>query len=160
MRSEFEYVRARPGALAWLVGCVLASYSSRAADVWTRYAHQAMRRLAAFGIVVTMVGYALENRACGQTPPPAFTDTECELPHVTPDIRPRLRCGVVSVPRDYTHPEAGQYKLAVVVIRPDLRPARNRGAGRCTCLAMRSPANIPSLGNTSRNFGERNYKWH
>jgi len=123
MRSEFEHVKDRPDASAWLVGCVFASYSSRLADLWTRYAHQAIRRLAASGVVVIVVGYALENRACGQTPPPAFTDTACELPHVTPDIRPRLRCGVVAVPRNYAHPEAGQYKLAVVVIRSERQPA-------------------------------------
>lgn len=123
MRSEFEHVRGRPDALAWLVGCIFASYSRRVADLWTRHAHQAIRRLAAFGVVVIMVGYVLEDRACGQTPPPAFTDTACELPHLTPDIRPRLRCGVVSVPRDYAHPGAGQYKLAVVVIRSDRQPA-------------------------------------
>ncbi len=123
MRSEFEHVKDRPDALAWLVGCVFASYRSRLADLWTRYAHQSIRRLAASGVVVIVVGYVLENRACGQTHPPAFIDMACELPHVTPDIRPRLRCGVVGVPRDYAHPEAGQYKLAVVVIRSERQPA-------------------------------------
>lgn len=123
MRCEFEHVKNRPGALAWAAGCAVASYRSRLADLWSRHAHRALRRMAVSGVAVIVIGYALENRACGQTPLPAFTDTACELPHVTPDIRPRLRCGVVDVPRNYAHPEAGQYKLAVVVIRSERQPA-------------------------------------
>ena len=123
MRSEFEHVKGQPGTLAWVAGCAVASYRSRVADLWGRYAHRAIRHLAVSSVAVLVVGTALENRACGQTPPPAFTETACELPHVTPDIRPRLRCGVVGVPRDYAHPEAGQYKLAVVVIRSERQPA-------------------------------------
>jgi pimeloyl-ACP methyl ester carboxylesterase len=123
MRSEFEHVKHRSDVLDWVAGCVRASYSARLADLWTRHAQQSLRRLAVCGVAVMVVGYALENRACGQTPPLAFTDMACELPHITPDIRPRLRCGVVSVPRDYAHPQAGQYKLAVVVIRSVRQPA-------------------------------------
>lgn len=123
MRCEFEHVKEQPGALAWVAGCVVASYRSRLADLWSRHAYRALRRVAASGVAVVVIGCALENRACGQTPPPAFTDTVCELPHITPDIRPRLRCGVVGVPRNYARPEAGQYKLAVVVVRSERQPA-------------------------------------
>lgn len=123
MRCEFEHVKGQPGALAWVAGCAVASYRSRLADLWRRHAHRAIRQLAVLSVAVAVISYALENRACGQTLPPAFTDTACELPHVTPDIKPRLRCGVVGVPRDYAHPEAGQYKLAVVIIRSEQQPA-------------------------------------
>ena len=123
MRSEFEHIEGQPDALAWVAGCVVASYSTRLADLWTRHTRRSLRRLFASGVAVLVIGCALEDRACGQTPPPAFTDTACELPHIGPDIRPRLRCGVVEVPRNYAHPEAGHYKLAVVVIRADRQPA-------------------------------------
>ena len=123
MRSEFHYIKGWPDALAWVAGCVVASYGARLAYLWTRHGRRSLWRLAASGVAVMVVGYAVENRACGQTPRPAFTDTACELPHLTPDIRPRLRCGTVGVPRDYAHPQAGQYKLAVVVIRSDRQPA-------------------------------------
>jgi pimeloyl-ACP methyl ester carboxylesterase len=88
----------------------------------TRQAQQLLCRLAAFGVAFLVICHALENRAHGETPSPSFTDTACALPHLTPRIRPRLRCGVVDVPRDYAHPQAGQFKLAVVVIRADRQP--------------------------------------
>ena len=124
MRSEFEHVKHQPDALAWVVGCAVASYRSRLADVCQGRLGRVERRAVACGVLAIVIGTALENRACGQTPPPpAFTDTACNLPHTIPDIQPRLRCGVVGVPRDYAHPDAGLYKLAVVVIRSERQPA-------------------------------------
>jgi hypothetical protein len=54
---------------------------------------------------------------------PAFVDTPCSLSNVTPEILPRLRCGTVSVPRNYDNPAAGWFKLAVVVVKSAQQPA-------------------------------------
>jgi pimeloyl-ACP methyl ester carboxylesterase len=119
MRNEFEHVKNRPGALPWAVGCILASYRSRLTELQSRPARQIVMRFAACSLGLLLIGYALDNRACGQTPPrPAFTDAACDL-HISPDIQPRLRCGTVSVPRDYDR----RFKLAVVVIRSERQPA-------------------------------------
>ena len=124
MRCEFEYIKDQPGALTWVIGYVVASYRIGLTSVWQRRLGRTERRAAACGVLAILTGTALANRACGQTPPlPAFIDTDCNLPHTAPDIRQRLRCGVVAVPRDYAHPDAGQYKLAVVVIRSERQPA-------------------------------------
>jgi pimeloyl-ACP methyl ester carboxylesterase len=123
MRCEFEHVRDQPDALAWVVGCVVASSRSRLAELRRHHLARALRRAAACGVLAVVVGTAFEDLACGQTPPPAFTETACDLPHITPELRPRLRCGVVGVPRDYARPDAGQWRLAVVVIRSATQPA-------------------------------------
>ncbi len=122
MRNEFEHIKDQPGALAWAAGCILASYKSRLTELRTRPAIQTVRAVAACGFTALLIGYAIESPASGQTPP-AFTDAACDVPHVTPQILPRLRCGTVSVPRDYAHPAAGSFKLAVVVIRSAQQPA-------------------------------------
>ena len=122
MRSEFEHVKEQPGVLAWVAGCATASYRGWL-TLWYRHARQGLRQLTISSVAVAVIGYAMVNRACGQTAPPTFTDTACALPHITPDIEPRLRCGVVDVPRDYAHPGAGHYQLAVVVIRSEHQPA-------------------------------------
>jgi pimeloyl-ACP methyl ester carboxylesterase len=54
---------------------------------------------------------------------PAFVDTPCSLPNVTPEILPRLRCGTVSVPRSYDNPSGDRFKLAVVVVKSVQQPA-------------------------------------
>ena len=54
---------------------------------------------------------------------PTFVDTPCSLPNVTPEILPRLRCGIVSVPRNYDNSGGGRFKLAVVVVRSAQQPA-------------------------------------
>jgi pimeloyl-ACP methyl ester carboxylesterase len=124
MRSEFEHIKDQPGALLWAAGCILASYKCRLAELQARHALQWVRGVAVCSLAALLAGYAVANQACGQTvPPPAFTDTACDMPHVSPGIRPRLRCGTVSVPRDYEHPEAGTFRLAVVVIRSEQQPA-------------------------------------
>ena len=42
---------------------------------------------------------------------------------MTPEILHRLRCGTVSVPRNYDKPREGRFKLAVVVVRSAQQPA-------------------------------------
>lgn len=54
---------------------------------------------------------------------PTFTETACDLPDVSPGILPRLRCGTVSVPRDYSRPGDGRFALAVVVVQSADHPA-------------------------------------
>ncbi len=54
---------------------------------------------------------------------PRFEPTTCNLPD-TADLLPRLRCGVVRVPRDYAHPDGSTFALAVVVIASERQPAR------------------------------------
>ncbi len=55
---------------------------------------------------------------------PAFTETACSLPDLTPELRPRLRCGTVDVPRDYGKPDGGRFALAVVVVKSATQPSR------------------------------------
>lgn len=73
--------------------------------------------------VLLLAGYALCGSASAQSAPPTFTETACDLPNVSPGILPRLRCGTVSVPRDYRHPGAGRFALAVVVAQSAVHPA-------------------------------------
>ena len=47
----------------------------------------------------------------------SFHPTACNLPDVTADLAPRLRCGSVAVPRNRASPQAGTFRLAVVVIK-------------------------------------------
>jgi pimeloyl-ACP methyl ester carboxylesterase len=56
-------------------------------------------------------------------PGPAFDETACDLPHLSPEIALRVRCGTVSVPRDYGHSDRGSFRLAVVIVRTAQQPA-------------------------------------
>ena len=62
-------------------------------------------------------------RAASRTAGPVFDETVCDLPGVSPEIGPRLRLRHVGVPRNYDNPGAGQFKLAVVVVRSAQQPA-------------------------------------
>ena len=78
------------------------------------------------GVLLVVIGLALDaGHASGQAEPPqpVFDDTACNLPGLSPEISPRLRCGTVSVPRSYDNPGAGRFKLAVVVVRSAQQPA-------------------------------------
>jgi pimeloyl-ACP methyl ester carboxylesterase len=76
-------------------------------------------------IVMVFVAFALQGNATGRAEPSpaAFAETPCDLLNVSPAIRPRLRCGTVSVPRDYTSPAGGRFDLAVVVVKSPQQPA-------------------------------------
>jgi len=68
----------------------------------------------ALGINVT------SNHAVAQTgAPPFFQPAPCGLPGVAPDLARRLQCGTVAVPRGRGSPDAGTFRLAVVVIRAE-----------------------------------------
>lgn len=74
------------------------------------------RVLGPLGILALL---AFGTDAAGQTvpPQPAFAETACDLPDVPPQLRPRLRCGTVAVPRRNGNPGAGSFTLAIVVVR-------------------------------------------
>lgn len=77
------------------------------------------------GLLGILIGAGLQNRTAAQTVlgPPAFTKAPCDVPNVSQHDLARLRCGTVSVPRDYGYPNAGQFTLAVVVVRSEQQPA-------------------------------------
>ena len=58
----------------------------------------------------------------GAAKTPQLEPTTCGLPDIG-DVLPRLRCGVVRVPRDYAHPDGPSFGLAVVVISSAQQPA-------------------------------------
>jgi hypothetical protein len=77
------------------------------------------------GSMLMLIALEPQGHASDRTGPslPAFEETACDLPDLTPDIRPRLRCGTVRVPRDHARPESDSFALAVVVIRSAQQPA-------------------------------------
>ena len=77
------------------------------------------------GVLMLVIGWLLAAHASGQSgpPEPRFDESVCNIPGISPEIRPRLRCGTVSVPRNYDEPDAGRFNLAVVVVRSARQPA-------------------------------------
>ena len=73
-----------------------------------------------------LLSLSLPARAVDHADPPrpAFTESACSLPDLTPELRPRLRCGTVDVPRDYGNPGGGRFALAVVVVKSLTQPSR------------------------------------
>src|SRR5215470_2608966 len=87
------------------------------------------QKIAAAFAGALLIGVAPQQHADGQTGPPlpVFDETPCDVPNLSPELRPRLRprlrCGSVSVPRDHARPDAGRFKLAVVVVKSEQQPA-------------------------------------
>ena len=125
MRHELDYIADDAAALRWALGGLLASYRVRLVQLRCFSARVSLRYVGTIGVLLLVIGLALEGHASGQTEPvqPVFDETACDLPGVSPEIRPRLRCGAVSVPRNYDNPGAGRFKLAVVVVRSAQQPA-------------------------------------
>ncbi len=123
MRRELHYIEDDRAALRWAMGCVVASYTKRLLLVPRMRAVLCLKPAGASFMLMLVVVVALEGHASGQTDAfsPAFEETTCELPGMSPDIGSRLRCGTVNVPRDYDHPGAGTFKLAVVDIHPRVK---------------------------------------
>jgi pimeloyl-ACP methyl ester carboxylesterase len=123
MRHELDYIADDATALRWAFGGLLAGYRARLSQL--RCARTSLRCVGAISVLLLGIGLALEGHASGQTKPshPVFDETACDLPGVSPEIRPRLRCGTVSVPRSYEKPGAGRFRLAVVVVRSVQQPA-------------------------------------
>ena len=125
MRHELDYIAGDAAALRWALGGLLASYRARLAQLRCFNARASLRYVGTIGVLLLVIVFALAGHASGQTEPPqpVFDATACDLPGVSPEIRPRLRCGTISVPRNYDNPGAGQFKLAVVVVRSAQQPA-------------------------------------
>src|SRR3981081_2836262 len=123
MRRELDYIEDDRAALRWAIGCVMASYLARlAAPQRPRWRTVSAPALA--GSMLLFTALAL-GHASDQTAPSlaAFEEPACDLPDMLPEIRPRLRCGTVRVPRDHARPDSGGFSLAVVVIRSQDQPS-------------------------------------
>jgi pimeloyl-ACP methyl ester carboxylesterase len=125
MRHELDYIADDRAALRWALGGLLASYRARLARLRCFSARASLRYVGTIGVLLLVIGLVLEGHANGQAEPPqpVFDETACDLPSVSLEIRPRLRCGTVSVPRSYDDPGAGRFKLAIVVVRSAQQPA-------------------------------------
>jgi hypothetical protein len=91
MRRELDYIEGDPAALRWALGCVLASYRARLTDRPSFSARVTWRQIAASGVLMVLVGLALQDNAGGQTAPPrpAVDETTCDPPSVAPELRRR-----------------------------------------------------------------------
>jgi pimeloyl-ACP methyl ester carboxylesterase len=76
-------------------------------------------------VLLLVVGLALDGHASSQSQlaRPVFEETACDIPGISPELRPRLRCGTVGVPRSYDNLGAGRFMLAVVVVRSVRQPS-------------------------------------
>ena len=95
MRHELDYIEDDAAAPRWAMG----------------------------GVLMLVIGFALVGHASGHPLRPVFNERVCDLPGVSREIGLRLRCGTVSVPRNYDNPGGGRFKLAVVVVRSAQQPA-------------------------------------
>ncbi len=84
----------------------------------------ARRTTTACGVILFSL-ISVQNPVRGQDDPgrPVFIETSCNLPDVSSEMLPRLKCGTVSVPEYYDRPAAHAFKLAVVVFRSATQPA-------------------------------------
>jgi hypothetical protein len=95
MQHEFHYIADDKAALRWAFGCMLASYKARLTHRPRLSPRATWRHVATSGVLMLLIGLALQEHAASQTEPPrpGFDETACELPGVSPELRPRLRCG-------------------------------------------------------------------
>jgi hypothetical protein len=70
MRRELDYIADDEAALRWALGCVLASYRVSLARRRWLGARTAWRYVAASGVLMLLIGLALQDHAGGQTEPP------------------------------------------------------------------------------------------
>jgi hypothetical protein len=127
MRRELDYIADNATALRWALGCVLASYRARLTYRPWFSAPVAWRHVAASGALMLLIGLALQDNAGGQTEPPrpAFDETTCDPPGVSPEIIPS---GTVSVSRnDYDKADAGHVRSDCAEPLPAKLPNIPRG---------------------------------
>lgn len=123
MRRELDYIEDDRAALRWAIGCVMASYLARLAAL-PRLGWRVSSKPIVAGVLLLLTALAaVQGHANGEALLPTFEETTCDLPEVTPDIRARLRCGTVRVPRDHARPDGGSFSLAVVVIKSAQQPS-------------------------------------
>jgi pimeloyl-ACP methyl ester carboxylesterase len=122
MWRELDYIEDDRAALRWAIGCITASYVTRLAAL-PRLGRRLSPRPVLAGTLLLSIGLAVQGYASGEASLPAFEESICDLPDVTPEIRPRLRCGTVRVPRDHARPDTGSFSLAVVVIKSAQQPS-------------------------------------
>jgi pimeloyl-ACP methyl ester carboxylesterase len=72
-------------------------------------------------VIATNVAVAALAVPTSAAPLPRFEATSCDLPDIL-DLTPRVRCGIVRVPRDHAHPNGSTYALAVVLIASAEQP--------------------------------------
>ena len=91
MRRELDYIGDDPAAVRWALGCILASYRARLAHQPSFRARATWQHLAASGVLILLIGLALQEDAGGQTAPssPASNETTCDLLRASPERRPR-----------------------------------------------------------------------
>jgi pimeloyl-ACP methyl ester carboxylesterase len=123
MRHELDYIEDDAAALSWAVGGLLASYRARLVHLLCLSTPAALRYVGVGSVLVLAIGSALMGHASGQPLQPVLDETVCNLPGVSPDIAPRLRCGTISVPRNYDSPGGGRFTLAVAVVRSVQQPS-------------------------------------
>jgi pimeloyl-ACP methyl ester carboxylesterase len=125
MRHELDHIEGDRAAFLWAFGSLLASYRARLIQFRCVSARASLRYGGTIGVLLLVIGLALQGHARGQAEPlqPVFDESGCDLPGISPEVRPRLRCGTVSVPRNYDNQGAGRFRLAVVVIRSAEQPA-------------------------------------
>jgi pimeloyl-ACP methyl ester carboxylesterase len=124
MRRELDYIDDDRAALRWAIGCVMASYTARLAAP-PRLRWRVSSRPVVGGSMLLLIALALQGHASDQAGPslPTFEEATCDLPDMSPDIRPRLRCGIVRVPRHHARPDSGSFALSVVVIKSAQQPS-------------------------------------
>lgn len=125
MVRETDHIEGNLDVVLWAFGCLAAAYRRRLSAAWTLDAKKGLGRCLACTAMMCALCLGALNSAIGKTGPilPVFQPTACDLPGLSSEIAPRVRCGTVSVPRSYGQPGSGVFKLAVVVVRSAQQPA-------------------------------------
>lgn len=76
-----------------------------------------------FGVVLLACVRAASTGAADSMPQSGFEEHPCNL-SVSAEVRSRLRCGSVTVPRDPAAPAAGTFRLAVTIVRSVRQPSK------------------------------------
>ena len=90
MRHELDYIADDKAALRWAFGCMLASYKAKLLHRPRSSPRLTWRQIATSAALMLMTGLALQEHAASQTEPPrpATNETTCDLPRVSPELRP------------------------------------------------------------------------
>ena len=119
MLREADYIESDREVLFWASGCLAAAYRRRLSAALTPDVGRRFGRRVAYTAAMGVLGFGAINCASGKTIPgaPVFEQTACDLPDLAPDLMPRIKCGTVAVPRDRASPQAGLFRLAVVIVK-------------------------------------------